>query len=103
MSTTNDTTEEARAARGEASVLAGRSAHLDRWTVADAVAEHARARPDAPAVTESDQPPHTYAQLWDDASHLAGALREAGVERGDQVAIWATRTAPVVAAALAAM
>lgn len=103
MSTTNDTTEETRTARGEPSVLAGRAAHLDRWTVADAVAEHARARPDAPAVVEHGQPPHTYAHLWDNASHLAGALREAGVERGDQVAIWATRTAPVVAAALAAM
>ncbi|MGH9090984.1 MAG: amino acid adenylation domain-containing protein [Acidimicrobiales bacterium] len=102
MSTIKDT-EEAGAPPGEDSVLAGRSAHLDRWTVADAVAEHARARPDAPAVVESGKPAHTYAQLWDDASHLAGALREAGVERGDQVAIWATRTAGVVSAAVAAM
>jgi D-alanine--poly(phosphoribitol) ligase subunit 1 len=88
--------------QGEPSVLDGRVAHLDRWTIVDAVAEHARARPDAPAVIESDRS-HSYADLWDDASHLAGALREAGVERGDQVAIWATRTAPVVAAAVAAM
>ncbi len=89
--------------QGQASVLEGRAARLDRRTVVDAVAEHARARPDAPAVVESGRPAHTYADLWDDASHLAGALREAGVVRGDQVAIWATRTAPVVAAAVAAM
>jgi amino acid adenylation domain-containing protein len=88
---------------GEPSVLAGREIHLDRWTIADAVAEHARARPQAPAILQGDRPPQTYAELWDDAARLAGALQEAGVGRGDQVAIWATRSAPVVAAAVAAM
>lgn len=90
-------------AEGAPSVLAGRTTPVDERTVADAIAEHARTRPEAPALFQSDQPAQSYAELWEDASHLAGALQEAGVGRGDQVAIWATRSAPVVAAALAAM
>ena len=84
-------------------MLAGRTTPVDERTIVDAIAEHARTRPEAPALFQSDQPAQSYAELWEDAAHLAGALQEAGVGRGDQVAIWATRSAPVVAAALAAM
>ncbi|MGO9456911.1 MAG: AMP-binding protein, partial [Acidimicrobiales bacterium] len=91
------------AGEGAPGVLTGRSVALEPGTIVDAVAAHAGARPDAPALYEGDQVAQSYAELWRDASGLAGALQEAGVVRGDQVAIWATRSAPVVAAALAAM
>ncbi len=91
------------AGEGAPGVLTGRSVALEPGTIVDAVAAHAGARPDAPALYEGDQLAQSYAELWRDASGLAGALQEAGVVRGDQVAIWATRSAPVVAAALAAM
>jgi amino acid adenylation domain-containing protein len=84
-------------------VLVGRTVELDGSTVADAVAAHAAQRPDAPALLEAEHRPITYGELWDHASRLAVDLAEAGVVPGDQVAVWATRTAPVVAAALAAM
>jgi amino acid adenylation domain-containing protein len=84
-------------------VLAGRTVTLEPVTVVDAVARHAAERPDAPALYQGDQPAESYAELWDHAARLAVALAEAGVGPGDQVAIWATRSSPVVAAALAAM
>lgn len=85
------------------SVLHGTTVPLEHRTVVDAIAAHAVRRPDAPALTETGRPDRTYGELWEDASGLAGALVDAGVQRGDQVAIWATRSAPVVAAAVAAM
>lgn len=84
------------------SVLAGREAALPAGTLVDLVAAHAASRPDAPAVV-GDGPAQSYAELWRHAGRIAAALGEAGVEPGDQVAIWATRTAPVVAAALGVM
>ncbi|MGH9099793.1 MAG: amino acid adenylation domain-containing protein, partial [Acidimicrobiales bacterium] len=84
------------------SVLSGRTAELPTGTLVDLVAGHARSRPDAPAV-EGDGPTLTYAELWQHAGRMACALVDAGVGEGDQVAIWATRTAPVVAAAVAVM
>ena len=84
------------------SVLEGRTAGLPAGTLVDHVAQHAAARPDAPAV-EGDGPTQSYAELWQHAARMAEALADAGVVEGDQVAIWATRTAPVVAAALAVM
>ncbi len=84
------------------SVLAGTSSDLGEGTLVDAIAGHVAARPEAAAV-EADGTVLSYAELWDAASRVAGALREAGVGQGDQVAIWATRTTPVVAAALAVM
>lgn len=84
------------------SVLAGRTAELPAATVVDAVAAQVQARPDAPAV-EGDGPTQTYAELWQHAGRMAEALAEAGVGPGDQVAVWATRTASVVAAALGTM
>jgi D-alanine--poly(phosphoribitol) ligase subunit 1 len=101
MTSTN--VDDARPAGGEApSVLAGRVAGLPAETVVDAVAAQVRARPDAAAV-EGDGPTQTYAELWQHAGRMAAALAESGVGPGDQVAIWATRTAPVVAAALGTM
>src|SRR5579862_258869 len=84
------------------SVLAGRTAELATGTLVDLVAGHAAARPDAPAVI-GDGPVQSYAELWRQAGRIATTLADAGVGAGDQVAIWATRTAPVVAAALGVM
>lgn len=84
------------------SVLSGTTVELPAQTLVDLVAGHAQNRPDAPAV-EGDGPMQTYAELWQHAGRIAAALADAGVGEGDQVAIWATRTAPVVAAALAVM
>ena len=87
---------------GGLSVLAGSNVPLGDGTVVDAVAANVGKWPDAAAV-ESDGGTLTYAELWDAAERLAQSLQDAGVGRGDQVAIWATRSAPVVAAALAVM
>ncbi|TFV62195.1 long-chain fatty acid--CoA ligase [Geodermatophilus sp. DF01-2] len=43
--------------------------------------------PEAEAVVEVDGPRLTYRELWDAAARVAGGLREAGVGRGDRVAI----------------
>src|SRR4051812_45824259 len=43
--------------------------------------------PDAEAFVELDGPRFTYAELWEAAARVAGGLREAGVRRGDRVAI----------------
>jgi acyl-CoA synthetase (AMP-forming)/AMP-acid ligase II len=43
--------------------------------------------PDAEAVVEVDGPRLSYRQLWDASARVAGGLREAGLERGDRVAI----------------
>jgi amino acid adenylation domain-containing protein len=93
----------APAGAGSPSVLEGTAVDLGSPTVVDAICARAADRPDAPALYEGDHPVHTYGELWEDASRLAGALREAGVGRGDQVAVWATRSTPVVAAMVAAM
>jgi D-alanine--poly(phosphoribitol) ligase subunit 1 len=90
------------AGSGETSVLAGARATLPVATLVDAVATQVRTRPDAPAV-EGDGPTQTYAELWQHAGRMAEVLAEAGVGPSDQVAIWATRTASVVAAALGVM
>jgi long-chain acyl-CoA synthetase len=43
--------------------------------------------PDADAVVELDGPKLTYRELWDRAAKVAGGLRDAGVGRGDRVAV----------------
>src|SRR4051795_10396872 len=47
------------------------------------------AAPDAEALVEYGAPDRrlTYAQLWDRATRVAGGLRDAGVSRGDRVAL----------------
>ena len=89
-------------APGAPSVLCGRTTGLPEGTLVDLVAAHVRRRPDAPAIL-GDGPTQSYEELWRYAGRMAAALSEAGVTEGDQVAIWATRTAPVVAAALGVM
>jgi D-alanine--poly(phosphoribitol) ligase subunit 1 len=96
------TSHDGRPTEGSASVLVGRTAALPEGTLVDLVAANVRDRPDAPAVA-GDGPTQTYAELWQAAGRMAAVLDDAGVGEGDQVAIWATRTAPVVAAALAVM
>ena len=84
------------------SVLFGRESEVPDATLVDLVARQVSSRPDAPAVA-GDGPTQTYAELWRHAGRIAAALADVGVADGDQVAIWATRTAPVVAAMLAVM
>ncbi|MDQ1696831.1 MAG: long-chain acyl-CoA synthetase, partial [Frankiaceae bacterium] len=43
--------------------------------------------PDAEAFVELDGPRLTFRQLWDASARVAGGLRDAGVARGDRVAI----------------
>jgi long-chain acyl-CoA synthetase len=59
--------------------------------------ESALRRPDKVAVIEGDRTA-TYAQLWDAALRRAGALREAGVEPGDRVALLGLNTIDFVTA-----
>lgn len=100
---TRTTVDDARPEEGAApSVLAGPVAELPGGTLVDAVEANVRSRPDAVAV-EGDAPALSYAELWANAARIAAVLVDAGVTGGDQVAIWATRTAPVVAGALAVM
>jgi acyl-CoA synthetase len=56
-------------------------------TIDQAVAEHARALPDAPAYLTADAS-MTWAQLDGLVDHLAGTLVAAGVQPGDRVAVW---------------
>lgn len=49
--------------------------------------QHAGTSPDAEAVVELGGPRLTYADLWRQASRVAGGLRAAGVGRGDRVAV----------------
>ena len=92
-----------RVGQYQPSVLFGDTEVLSEGTVVDAVAAHAAHPPGRPRPVRPTGPPSPTPSCGSDASRLAGALREAGVGRGDQVAIWATRSVPVVAAALAAM
>ncbi|MGH9102578.1 MAG: AMP-binding protein, partial [Acidimicrobiales bacterium] len=102
MSSTDTITSTAGHQGSGPSVLNGDIHALGSGTVVDAVAALVAGQPDAAAV-EGDGPVLTYAALWQHAGRMAEVLAEAGVEAGDQVAVWATRTAPVVAAALAVM
>ena len=89
---------------GPAHALSGASVDLEPTTLVDAVAPTPGPGPTPrPSSRGTSPPPETYAELWDHAARLAAALGDAGVGQGDQVAIWATRSMPVVAAALAAM
>jgi amino acid adenylation domain-containing protein len=71
------------------------------WTEAvhERFAEAARRAPDRPAVKDRTGT-WTYGELTERAGKLAGHLREAGVGRGDIVAIHAWRSAPLVEALL---
>jgi long-chain acyl-CoA synthetase len=43
--------------------------------------------PQSEAIVETGGPRITYRQLWDRSARIAGGLRQAGIERGDRVAI----------------
>ncbi|HEX6861274.1 MAG TPA: amino acid adenylation domain-containing protein, partial [Thermoanaerobaculia bacterium] len=62
-------------------------------------ADHARRHPERPAVADP-QGTWTYGELARAVDGLAARLREAGVEKGDRVAVWAHRSAPVAWAVL---
>ncbi|MBM7168897.1 amino acid adenylation domain-containing protein [Streptomyces sp. G44] len=69
------------------------------------VAEQARRRPDAPAVSGEDGGPRpmTYRELDERANHLAARLRTVGVRPGDRVAVCLRREPVLVVALLAAL
>ncbi len=64
-------------------------------TMGGVLVDHAARRPEAPAVTTGDGTT-TYAQLAENASRAAGALRAAGAQRGDRIAILARNGLPYV-------
>ncbi|MEX2458849.1 MAG: amino acid adenylation domain-containing protein [Actinomycetota bacterium] len=64
--------------------------------------EAARQRPDHPAVVLGDRVA-TYAELNRLAARIAGALVEAGVERGDRVGVFAPKSVATIAALYGAM
>ncbi|MFC9327360.1 amino acid adenylation domain-containing protein [Kitasatospora sp. NPDC057015] len=70
--------------------------------VPEVVAEWVARTPEAPAVSADDQD-LTYRQLWSRASELAAVLGEAGVGRGDVVALHLPRSARLVVAMLATL
>lgn len=87
----------------EDGVLIGDAVAIPEDTLVHAVARHAAQRPDRPAIVHDGAPVLTYAGLWEEAGRIAGVLAEAGVGRGDLVAVWATRSRRVVAAMIATM
>ncbi|HYG64432.1 MAG TPA: condensation domain-containing protein, partial [Thermoanaerobaculia bacterium] len=71
-------------------------------SVAEALARHARATPDRPAVLwEGGE--LSYSQLDAEVERVAAELRAAGIGRGEVVAIRGHRSAPLVAAVLGVM
>src|SRR6266545_419757 len=67
----------------------------DSGTIGGTLLDHASERPGEPAVTTGDGTT-TYAQLAENAKRAAAALRAAGVQRGDRVAILARNGLPYV-------
>jgi len=67
----------------------------------EGLAVHAAERPDHPAVVTTEERV-SYAELHDRAARLARALQDAGVARGDRVAVYAENSANAVAALFAA-
>jgi amino acid adenylation domain-containing protein len=80
------------------SLIAGAVRPAAADSVVRIVRDHARRRPDAPAVDAV-----TYAELWRRALTIAATLREAGIEPGARVVLWADRSAGAIAAALGIM
>ncbi len=63
-----------------------------------ALSRHARTQPDRMAVRDDRGTSWTYAELESRANRLARFLIDHGVEKGDAVAVWAHRSAPLVEA-----
>ncbi|HSF41682.1 MAG TPA: amino acid adenylation domain-containing protein, partial [Thermoanaerobaculia bacterium] len=76
----------------------------DAWrgAVHTLFAERARRHPERPAVTDPEGTT-AYGELAFAVRRLAARLRESGVEKGDRVAIWAHRSAPIAWAVLATL
>ncbi|HKV08300.1 MAG TPA: amino acid adenylation domain-containing protein, partial [Thermoanaerobaculia bacterium] len=76
----------------------------DEWrgAVHELFADRARRHPERPAVADPEGT-WTYGELARAVDGLAARLREAGVEKGDRVAVWAHRSAPVAWAVLATL
>ncbi|MCV7419610.1 non-ribosomal peptide synthase/polyketide synthase [Mycobacterium yunnanensis] len=83
-------------------LLAGTGAPAWRGTVTQALAERVDRNPNAVAVTDAGGS-LTYGQLDDEASRLASVLVEAGVGRGDVVAVATARGNAMVVALLAVL
>ena len=56
-------------------------------TLVDLLRDRVASHPDREAVAELGGERLTYQQLWDRAARVAGGLRDAGLERGDRVAL----------------
>ncbi|GAA2487365.1 amino acid adenylation domain-containing protein [Streptomyces gobitricini] len=83
-------------------MLSGEVRDIEADSIVRIVRAHARLRPDAVAV-RSGGTSWTYRRLWHRSLVVAAVLEEAGVGPGDRVAVWADRSAGVIAAALAVM
>nr|QEO74128.1 condensation domain-containing protein [uncultured bacterium] len=71
-----------------------------RGAVHHALSREARLRPERLAVSDAQGTAWTYGELESRANQLAGFLISHGVEKGDAVAVWAQRSAPLVQALL---
>jgi acyl-CoA synthetase (AMP-forming)/AMP-acid ligase II len=65
-------------------------------TLAEVLAEHGTHRPQAPAVTDRDGRRTTYAELSESCARLASAIRRAGLQPGDRIAVVARNGLPWV-------
>ena len=70
-----------------------------RTRLPDLVGWMAQRRGDGPALTYADST-LSYAELWQECRAVAGGLREAGVERGDRVAVYLDKRAETISAIL---
>jgi long-chain acyl-CoA synthetase len=70
--------------RGSDGIKRYQGLHTSLVTMLRASVEKA---PQSEAIVEAGGPRVTYQQLWDRAARVAGGLRQAGIERGDRVAI----------------
>jgi D-alanine--poly(phosphoribitol) ligase subunit 1 len=82
--------------------LVGSTRPIDAASILDLVHGISRSRPTAVALEHRGRE-WTFAELMQRVADVAGALGEAGVARGDRVAVYADRTPDVIATALAAM
>lgn len=68
----------------------------ESWTISSVLSRQAEERPDSPALQWQTEEPLSYKQVYDRCLHLAGGLRELGVERGDRVAFMLPNSMEIV-------
>jgi amino acid adenylation domain-containing protein len=90
------------ARRDRAWALTGEARPLPASSVVELIQHVTLTRPHDVAL-ESGAVRWTFQELWQHSSAIADAFAESGVGPGDRVAVWAERTAPCIAAMLAAM